>query len=331
MDSSGFSFECIRASVIIPAYNASGSLPDTLESVLSQISDADEVIIVDDGSTDDTYSVVESYLNDRVRYIYQDNSGGPASPRNTGIRSSRGEFLFLFDSDDLMLKDKVELSLKALQDNPEAGILFTNFCTIDESGELLKPDFLKNYEFSIEFFSADGDVAAPIIIDAPRACLFLARQNFIGTSSVVIPRRVFDDVGFFDESLRNGDDRDMWFRITRRFPCVYLPRVLHAYRIRGDSISKGAASKRVGSKLTVLEKQLADPINSQFERDIRHLIADNYYSLAYEAFSNGEMARARTFLNEVRRYDGVCFRFVKLFGLSLLGKNVVRLLKSARE
>lgn len=315
--------ETASVSIVIPSFNAAETLPSTLKSVIPELGSHDEVVVVDDGSTDDTAQVVHGFNDDRIRYIFQPNSGGPASPRNRGIRAARGELIFLFDSDDLMLPGKVALGRAAYQDNPDAGLLFSNFMTIDEDGEILNSCFLDSYEFTGSFAGSEKCVRFEI----PLAYRALARENFIGTSGVAIPKAVLDEVGSFDESLRNGDDRDMWFRLTRKYPTVYIPQVLHSYRVGQNSISKGSAHKRTPAKLKVLERQLADPLDKAFENDIRELIADNYHAMAYESFSSGYMRECRS---EIAKGWGASKRiaWVRLWVLSFLG---VRLTSGLRQ
>ena len=191
-------------SIIVPSFNAANTLPETLASIVPQLSEHDEIIVVDDGSTDETPDVMEGWSTSRVRYVRQANSGGPASPRNRGIREANGSLIALFDSDDIMLPGKLEATRQAFSHYPDAGLLFTNFSTIDELGNVLSSRFLDSYTFTGPFCAKDE---ACVRIEPPEAYRALGSENYIGTSGVVIPRKVFDRLGGFDESLTNGDDR----------------------------------------------------------------------------------------------------------------------------
>ena len=131
-------------SVIIPTWNAAGYLPETLDSVLAQTYEPIEVIVVDDGSTDDTAAVVARY-GERIRYIAQANSGGPARPRNVAIAAALGDLIAMFDADDIMEKEKLEAAATAFAAYPAIDLLFTNFRAIDESGAPLVDDYLEPY------------------------------------------------------------------------------------------------------------------------------------------------------------------------------------------
>lgn len=316
-------------SIIVPSFNAANTLPETLASIVPQLSEHDEIIVVDDGSTDETPDVMEGWSTSRVRYVRQANSGGPASPRNRGIREANGSLIALFDSDDIMLPGKLEATRQAFSHYPDAGLLFTNFSTIDELGNVLSSRFLDSYTFTGPFCAKDE---ACVRIEPPEAYRALGSENYIGTSGVVIPRKVFDRLGGFDESLTNGDDRDLWFRVTRQEVVLFLPDCYHAYRIGSSSISKGSARKRTPSKIKVLERQLDNPLDDEFARSIRSLVSDNYCALAYESFQKSEMGRCRAEAIQALNAS-INSTALKLYLLSFLGSRLaarIRQLKNWR-
>jgi len=319
----------VRASIIIPSHNCREFLVQTLESIFRELGPNDEVVVVDDGSSDGTKERIAPFLaEENFRYFYQDASGGPASPRNVGALYARGEYLIFFDSDDLMLPGKVTATVAAFERFPQSALIFTNFGCVGEKGEILRRDFLEGYEL-IHKIRSDGesDVA---LIDAHTACCHLARENYIGTSGVAIRTSVFLELGGFDESLKNGDDKDMWFRITRRYPIVYLDKEYHLYRIRENSISRGGALKRADARIRVLEKQLRDPVSKAFEKDIRHQIALNYHAMAYELFSKGDMRASREALVQALNHS-LQPRFLSLYLKSLLGRRGVAVMRSLKH
>lgn len=108
-----------KASVIIPVYNGGDYIGETIDSILSQSFHDFELIIVDDGSTDDTADVIHGFRDSRIRYFHQPNSGKPASPRNNAIRKSEGDIIFIFDSDDIMLPGKLATTVQCMELAPE--------------------------------------------------------------------------------------------------------------------------------------------------------------------------------------------------------------------
>ncbi|WP_375177134.1 glycosyltransferase [Marinobacter mobilis] len=318
----------MRASVIIPSYNAALTLQETLDSIIPQLTREDEAIIIDDGSTDNTLEVVKPYLSRNVIYLRQENSGGPAAPRNKGIAHARGRYIFLFDSDDLMLPGKIENSIDSLARYPNAGLLFSNFRTIDENGLLLKANFLEGYTLISQLRNNQSEPS--FLIEVPDGCEHLASENFIGTSGVVIRKEVLERVGSFDESLNNGDDRDMWFRITRQYPIIFYDKVLHSYRISRNGISKGNATKRAISKIKVLEKQIRNPISKKFEKEILKLLSDNYLDIAYDNFQKNELKTARTnALKALNRHASI--RAVKILMATFIGKVGVTAIRGLKR
>jgi glycosyltransferase involved in cell wall biosynthesis len=140
-----------KISVIIPAYNASSYIVETIESVLNQTYQNIEIIVVDDGSTDDTVAIVNERFPS-VSIFHQENSGGCSSPRNKGIELATGAFINVFDADDRMLPDKLESQMAFLESNPIVDIVFCDY--INFSGDDFAPsshfDTCKNLMLSIK-------------------------------------------------------------------------------------------------------------------------------------------------------------------------------------
>lgn len=241
------------ASVIVPAYNAEQYIAATLASILHQDLGEIEVIVVNDGSSDSTADVVRSIGDSRIQLINADHSGGPSTPRNIGLRRARGQFLFLFDSDDIMLPGKLRHSLDAFSAAPNAGILFTNFEQIDATGHVLSEDFLATYEtlYSLPFQQVNSSAR---LISGSDLLVGLAKANFIGTSSVLLRRSAIEATGLFDPELKNGDDYDYWVRITSRFDGVFLDHKLHQYRYHTASISGSRPIRRLRNLTGLFEK-----------------------------------------------------------------------------
>lgn len=241
-----------RASIIIPAFNAAAFIEKTLESILDQTFSDYECIVIDDGSTDDTVARVQSFNDPRLRVLSLGNSGGPAIPRNAGLMNATGDYIFMFDSDDIMRPGKIEKCVSALDNNPDANWLFTNFQTIDEKGDLLNENFLSEYDtlWKLVGSSAKGTYLLP----AQKVFNGILKVNFIGTSSVVLRRTALLASDKFDERLKNSDDRVFWTHFSLKNDSVFINEVLHQYRIRESAISKQNFDKRAPSKIAGLLK-----------------------------------------------------------------------------
>jgi glycosyltransferase involved in cell wall biosynthesis len=263
-------------SVIIPTYNSASYLPETLASVFAQTHGRLEVVVVDDGSTDDTPALLRSY-GDRIVSVRQENWGGPSRPRNVGVDHARGDMIAFFDSDDLMEADKIAASVEAFARYPEAGLLFSNFRAVDETGRIVDEDFLSRYREFRADLEPDGPDLVRVLRARPAYSRML-RANFIGTSSVVCRRAALEEAGPFDESMLNADDIDMWRRIAwAGHDFIFLDRVLHSYRKRGG----GVTARGVGRYPAVL-RGLAKQLDLELGADERAYVIDRLHGLRLE-------------------------------------------------
>lgn len=216
-----------RVSVIIPAFNAEDFVAETIESVLAQTRAADEIIAVDDGSTDGTLEVLRSFGPD-VAVLSKPN-GGPASARNLAIRHSTGDLLAFLDCDDLWMPEKLEKQIRYLDEHPQTGLLFSEAVMFSESDG-------KQIDHGTIGWTVDPTF---------RQLLF---GDFIPNSTVVIRRGCVDRVGYLNESrdLIAVEDYEYWMRIARHFEMAGIAEPLAMYRLRdgnlmgdGSDIDKG--------------------------------------------------------------------------------------------
>ena len=183
-------------SVVIPTHNYGQFLSRAIDSALAQTYPFIEVIVVDDGSTDDTRERLEPY-RDRIRYIYQDNRG-VSTARNVGIRNAKGEWIAPLDADDIWHPNKTRLQLDVVGGDESVGMVGSPKC-------FQMPEVLPQYPEVRE-------------IGVPE----LVSKLPFGPSSVIIRRQCFDTVGFFDEALRFVEDRDLWLRLATRYRALQV-------------------------------------------------------------------------------------------------------------
>ena len=235
-------------------YNDQAHLAETLDSVLAQTYSKVQVIVVDDGSTDETARILAGY-GDRLTVIRQENSGGPSSPRNRGIRQAQGEWVAIFDSDDLMLPEKLSRSVDVCRRLPAVDLLFTDFRVIDPGGAVLEESHLSHYS-RFRAFLQETEVPGCHLLSGLDLQRELARANFVGTSSVMVRRQALLEAGGFDETLLKSEDIDLWYRLAcAGATFAFLDTPLHLYRRRPESISRGG-SPRTGSTVRMLQKNL---------------------------------------------------------------------------
>ena len=316
-------------SVVIPTYNSAQYLPETIESILSQSWQDFEIIIVDDGSTDNTQEVVGAFNSNKIRYIGQENSGGPSRPRNVGIHHARGKYISLFDSDDLMSRNKLAEAVAFLERYSDLGLLFANFEVCNERGDCFPGTFLDELQ---TFWDLPKKKVGEkwFIIESAVAYENLFCQNFIGTSGIVVPKAVFLSVGGFDESIAGPEDRDMWLRISRRYALGYLDVVGHRYRRRETGIMGRGDGVLAPYRIRVMRKQLETGLPSSLQRHARRNIARSMFDLGYYWQSLGDFKQARIHYWSSLKES---FSMVALRGLlvSCLGKRVVAFLKECRD
>ncbi len=203
-------------SVVIPTYNYGRYVGEAVDSALAQTYPSVEVIVIDDGSTDDTRDRLVRY-GDRIRYVYQVNAGLSAA-RNTGIREAMGRYIAFLDSDDQFHPRRIELQIPVAESDSQIGIV-TSQCT---SGVEVHWD----------------ELPSPPIPSCEITLDDLVVRSRFGPGGVLARRECFDVVGFFDETLRSVEDRDMWIRIASRFKVVRLDASLWWYRTTPGSMSR---------------------------------------------------------------------------------------------
>lgn len=215
-------------SVIVPAYNCAGYVAETLQSVLAQDHAAKEVIVVNDGSKDNTLEILRGF-GDRIRIIDQKNAGPPAA-RNAGLAAARGKYIAFVDADDIWVQGKLLAQAEHLDAHSEVAAVFTKWHVwpAEADGSFVQPaDICAQH--------VDGE------IDAARSGWLYARLLFdceILTSSVMVRAAVVQKIGGFDLGLFNGDDYDFWLRLSREGPITKLAKVGVLYRTLPGSVSR---------------------------------------------------------------------------------------------
>lgn len=262
-------------SVIVPTFNHSAFLERSVSSVLAQTYPHFEVIIVDDGSQDDTPALVSSRwtAESRVSYFRQENKGLGAA-RNKGLSSSSGEFVQLLDSDDSIAAGKFESQVRAFEEDKDADIVYSDYANL--GGD-------KNHV---------GEVACPLARgESPLSRLI--RENFMPVHSSLIRRQVFDKEGGFDESRVALEDWDLWLRLAcRGYKFSYLPGVFAYYHHDGSTMTSNPEWMYQKIK-HLLDKYLADPTFVQLGEDVvREFSFHQNFALATRSYNQQRWSRA---------------------------------------
>ena len=210
-----------KVSIIIPTYNRANVLPASIQSVLQQ-TDADfELLVIDDGSDDNTDTVVESMNDARIRYLKMPANKGVAAARNEGIRQAKYDYIAFQDSDDYWMPDKLEKQMTFMTQNPETGLLYCPYvCQKADGTTILVPGS------NIPLSEKQGHIYP-----------YMLQRNTIGTPCVLFRRKCLENAGLFNESLTCLEDWDFFLRIARDHETAFQEEPLVRVNLRKDGVS----------------------------------------------------------------------------------------------
>lgn len=224
-----------QVSVIIPTYNRAKLLHSAITSVLNQTFQDFEIVVIDDGSQDNTQEIVKNFHDERIRYICHKENKGEAGTRNTGIINSHAEYIAFLDDDDEWLPEKLQQQVGLLKDSEsKVGCIYTGYLVVDiTKGKIIRRRIpIKR-----------GNIYHDLFV-----------RNYIGVPSTVILRReCFQKVNLFDENITFGTDYDMWIRIAKEFHFDYIEKPLVKYYIHKNRLSANLDIQIKGFE-TILKK-----------------------------------------------------------------------------
>jgi len=265
-----------KVSIIIPVFNGSDFLREAIDSAWAQSYRNIEIIVVNDGSTDDgkTEKIALSY-GDRIRYFRKGN-GGVATALNLGIREMKGDYFSWLSHDDQYYPEKIETQINYLValDN-KSTILYSDFSCIDENSQIISNNHISH--FQPEYFR-----------------LALISLVMINGCTLLIPRICFDNCGMFNETLRTTQDYDLWFRFSEKFPFVHLPRILVKFRLHPnqDTVRIKPVAKSEGN--TLLIRLLRSIGKEEIKGHYGRTLPNFYFDLSVK-YSENEFYKAANF------------------------------------
>jgi glycosyltransferase involved in cell wall biosynthesis len=258
-------------SVIIPNYNYARFLPEAIDSVLGQTYPNVEIIVVDDGSTDNSEEVLKGY-GERLRWFRQSNRGVSAA-RNYGIEQSRGELLAFMDADDMWRPEKLERQVRMFE-NPAVGMVYCGLQYISTEGELLGQNLS----------GRSGQVLKGVALLQPPGVP-------ASGSSALISRACFDKVGLFDTALSTSADWDMWRRIACHYEIAIVPEPLVLYRLHGSAMHRNVELFE-RDMLRAFSSMFEDPAASQIHPLKRHCYGNLYLTLSGSYLHAGQWRKS---------------------------------------
>ena len=301
-----------QVSVVIPTYNSATMVVQAVESVLSQTYHDFEILVVDDGSTDNTQQAIGRF-GDLVRYFKQKNQGVSAA-RNAGIKQARGEYIAFLDSDDIWLPDKLAEQVPWLNTDPNVGLVYCDWSVVS-NGCVAHSSFLRHLPAN------SGDVFDDLI-----------QSGFILTSGVVVRRACLDDVGDFDKSLTIAQDYDLWLRISYRWQVQLVSKCLFTKRNLAGSLSS-SLSKTALERIALFKKTLRSlpGLKARSRRLLRRQLAVNYWDVGYENFDGLSLENARKNFISSLMYDWTNIKSLAYLAATFFPVSVVRAARTIKR
>ncbi|OAI01170.1 glycosyltransferase family 2 protein [Methylomonas methanica] len=274
----------MKISAVIPAYNSAKFIRAAINSIQAQTSKVDEIIVVDDGSTDDTEQVVKE-ISSAIIYHRQSNQG-PSAARNKGIELANGDWIAFLDADDQWTTDKIAKQIQTLQANPELHLIAGDMTEIDNDDHLITQSVLAKHQMLENFQHLAGK---PI----PNALAALVKKNFIPTGTVLVKRQTLLEAGMFNAEIRFGEDLELWAKIATHHPITCLPDILMFRRQHGNNATQ--ANERILIDLVKVMDSIRCYAKQQLvEQSVNpdQLVAEAYWTLGYWHFNFGKRREA---------------------------------------
>jgi glycosyltransferase involved in cell wall biosynthesis len=267
-------------SVVVAAYNMGDYVREAIDSVLAQQGVDLEVVVIDDGSTDDTATVLAEFNDDdRVRVIRQENQGQPRA-KNAGLRACRGRLIAFCDADDYWLPDKLALQLPLFERDPRVGVVYSTILILPADGDPYAPphDMYR------------GDVLDKLFV-----------HNLVPFGTAVVRRECLEEAGGFDERIPMGIDWDLWLRIATRWHFDFVPEPTYAYRIWPGQMSHNWQG-RYDCALKIMQRFLETHPGRIPASVVDTAYADTYTSLAGAHFEHTGVAASVRHVGSALRY-----------------------------
>lgn len=229
-----------KVSIIVATYNRADFIAAAIDSALKQAYQDWELLVLDDGSTDDTENIVAAFSmkDGRIRFIRQEKNVGIARNRNRGLEESKGEYIAMLDSDDVWLDEKkLEKQVAFLEAHPECAVVGTNVAIIDKDGHRTG---------SFEFETKDKAIRAKML-----------RRNQFAQSSLLYRKSAALEAGMYDPTYAIADDYDLWLKIGKKGGFANLPDYTTGYRVHGAGITKEKKFKAANEHMAIIKKHRA--------------------------------------------------------------------------
>jgi len=308
-----------EVSVIIPAYNAEKYISEAIESVFSQTYKNLEVIVVDDGSIDNTALIVKDQIDKfpiSIRYYYQKNRG-PAAARNKGIEEARGGYVAFLDSDDIWLPEKVQKQINVFTKEPAVGLVCTGRSRSDEK------------IFNEEKNDMNGKIEKYGYLDLWRL------SNFIFTSSVMIKKNCLNYSGVFDEAkiIVGCEDLDLWMRIAQEYKVARIKEPLIRYRVREQGLCRSNVERAYNCLAYVIgkHKDMLRRYCSEYENVLNNRWFKYYFDYGVTLYCLDRTREANAKFRIAMKYSTFNIKCWIYFLITLLDDSIIKKAKIIKQ
>lgn len=285
-----------QVSIVLPTYNRAYIIKRALQSILAQTYQDFELLVIDDGSTDNTREVVESFKDPRIHFIQCSHQGGAAA-RNTGIREAKGAYIAFQDSDDEWLPSKLEKQVTLLSKASfDIGVVYTGCYKTSKSGE-------KIYIPSDEIKQKEGNVYKEMLIG-----------NFVTNQVALVRKECFEQLGGYDESLPGMHELDLWLRISKKYRFAYIPEPLVITYFTKDSITAHHDFRLRGREI-IFQKHFRE------FQEYPSIFAMHAFTIGNTRALRGNVWGAIPYLWQSWKTQPLKLKYVGAFLLSLLGSQ----------
>lgn len=249
----------MEISVVIPTYNRSHTITKAIQSILDQSYPVNEIIVVDDASTDDTKHVLQSINDNRLRCFYLDKNRGAAGARNFGVTQANYDMIAFLDSDDVWHPDKLEKQVSLMKTHKDLRLVYSAYVRIYDSFEEIHPEM--NGGDTLE-----GDMLSQVLF-----------KNTVGTPTILMEKSLFEEINGFDESLRCLEDWDMIIRAAQKTFFGFVPEVLVDAIYLDDGVTSNM-DEYFRSRCRIMQKYRQEFLST----DTFNKTAENILALAYK-------------------------------------------------
>ncbi len=295
--------------VIIPAYNAGKFIDETMLSIFNQTVKPDEIIIVDDGSEDDTVARAESYGSAVKVVRLKRNSRGCGAPRNAGIEVCKAELIVPFDADDLMLPRKLERHLQAARSDPQAQLYFHDFFCFGAPGvSVPHGSFCTINAHFKRFLKRITDTI--FHLEAQDAFHSLLHEHYIGAGAIAFKRSAWRNIGGYDPAMLSAEDRDFCLRIAERFPFCFIDEDLQRYRLHLKSKSANRIENYTFVEI-ILSRYLSHDLPAETRKALLKLLSEVEIELVWQCAEHRSRAEAYKHWRKACKYGGPSLRLLK--------------------